>query len=358
MKYTALAIFILMFACSSKPKEETLYKELFANTEIGDVKLLMIAHQPTTGSNVFTIRGSWTQNENDFYSRFFGEIDKYGVVNFILYRTEEKDDLIFAGKFEGENLIGTFTNDDRSTVFQVQFKPNEKNGELITAYHVDKEINCTYRLPFFDENRQEFMEDTTKSRCSNMQAIYPKFDNTTTGNYLNQLIKKDILSIPDYDENDKIIGVKTFNTLQEKLEDALKVSEFYITYEQEYLVRNRSDNHVVIEKLTYYYSGGAHGNYNYRYFNINLKNKKQLLLSDVVKDTKLVEKVFFEEIRKIYGRDLKAEGYTLPKSFEVTPTGLRFVYDPYDAGSYAEGAMNAFIPFTKIKSSLNSTFKF
>jgi hypothetical protein len=112
------------------------------------------------------------------------------------------------------------------------------------------------------------------------------------------------------------------------------------------------------------YSSGAHPNYDKTYFVFDRDPVTRIRLSDVIRDesrpalTRLVNR----ELRADKGlgpRDsLKkalffVDEAELSENFFFSPQGLGFHWDPYEIASYAEGYVEALIPFGEIETFLS-----
>lgn len=131
----------------------------------------------------------------------------------------------------------------------------------------------------------------------------------------------------------------------------------YTNNSQQSLLYN-DKGYVVVDFLADAYTGGAHGNYSSTMFCLDVKNKKQLILSDIVKiDSNNLQKLLEQNLRKQY--NIKAQeslnkvlfdDFLKPnKNFYFNNNGLAFMYNPYEVASYAQGQIVVYIPFTELK---------
>ncbi len=120
---------------------------------------------------------------------------------------------------------------------------------------------------------------------------------------------------------------------------------------------------VAIELSTYSFAGGAHSNTNVTLLNFDPKTGKKLTLNDLVTDTSKLAQLVEAKFRQVKGLAPDAnldeagyfwgEGFKLPENFSVTAEGLYFLYNAYEAASYAEGI----IEFVIKNEELNSILK-
>ncbi|WP_412465473.1 RsiV family protein [Pedobacter sp. KLB.chiD] len=129
---------------------------------------------------------------------------------------------------------------------------------------------------------------------------------------------------------------------------------------------NYNDNgYVVIDFLADAYTGGAHGNYSSTMFCLDVQNKKQLVLNDIIKiDSNTLSGILERNLRKEY--NIKAQealttvlfdDFIKPnKNFYFNANGLAFMYNPYEVASYAQGQIVIFIPYSDVKHYLVPAF--
>ncbi|PWS25951.1 hypothetical protein DHW03_18025 [Pedobacter yonginense] len=138
----------------------------------------------------------------------------------------------------------------------------------------------------------------------------------------------------------------------------------YSNHSNQSLVYNDKD-FVIIEQMDDDYSGGAHGNYASTFHCLDVKTKKKLVLSDVVKvDTLILQGLLEKNLRKQYnvkaGEKLSTvlfDDYLKPNNnFYFNDNGLAFLYNPYEVASYAQGQIIVYIPFTELKPYLTPAF--
>jgi len=151
---------------------------------------------------------------------------------------------------------------------------------------------------------------------------------------------------------------KEITDLQEKGPDR-GFSEWmnYTNNSQQSIVYN-DNGFVVIDFLADEYTGGAHGNYGSTMYCLDVKNKKQMVLSDVVKiDSNALQTLLEKNLRKLYNIKAQDKISTVlfddflkaNHNFYFNSNGLAFLYNPYEVASYAQGQIVVFIPFTELK---------
>lgn len=138
----------------------------------------------------------------------------------------------------------------------------------------------------------------------------------------------------------------------------------YTDDSQQSIVYNEN-GFVVVDYLTDAYTGGAHGNYASTMFCLDVKNKKQMVLNDVVKiDSNSLQKLLEQNLRKQYNikpqdqlNKVLFDNFLKPNNnFYFNRNGLAFMYNPYEVASYAQGQIVVFIPFSELKAYLIPAF--
>lgn len=100
-----------------------------------------------------------------------------------------------------------------------------------------------------------------------------------------------------------------------------------------------------------YGCGAAHGSYNYNYVCYDLLKGDTISLLQIIptnnfKKIELIAKQKFK--RKYQKSDDELEDFYLTENFALLRKGLLFMYQPYEMGSFAEGAMSVFIAYKEI----------
>ncbi len=117
---------------------------------------------------------------------------------------------------------------------------------------------------------------------------------------------------------------------------------------------------------TYWYGGGAHGNYATELRSYDLQNRKELLLKDVFlpgyeqKLTPYLEKAarskFSIPKSEPLGNTLFDNTIPATENFGLTGKGVIFNYPPYEIAAYAMGEIRLFVPYSDIKHLLQPAF--
>lgn len=126
------------------------------------------------------------------------------------------------------------------------------------------------------------------------------------------------------------------------------------------------NNWLVMEMSGSEYTGGAHGNYGVSYMNIDMQQKRVWKMEDVMTvDSNKLNMLLDAEARRYFAiaatesfEDRLLTDKVMPNgNICITPTGINFVYNPYEIASYADGIITLFLPYSQMKDLLKPEFK-
>lgn len=126
------------------------------------------------------------------------------------------------------------------------------------------------------------------------------------------------------------------------------------------------NNWLVMEMSGSEYTGGAHGNYGVSYMNIDMQQKRVWKMEDVMTiDSNKLNLLLDAEARRYFALSatesfeerLLADKVMPNSNICITPTGINFVYNPYEIASYADGIITLFLPYSQLKDLLKPAFK-
>lgn len=109
-----------------------------------------------------------------------------------------------------------------------------------------------------------------------------------------------------------------------------------------------SERWLSVEMNGYSFTGGAHGYYYTVLNTFDLKTAESLRLSDLVSDTTALRTLLETEFVRAHREDIPDgkladmllmpdEPLALPMNYCLLPTGIRFLYNPYEVAAYALG---------------------
>jgi len=182
--------------------------------------------------------------------------------------------------------------------------------------------------------------------------------NTELSQAINASIEKAIvstLSLNDEEKRDLDAVLTSFNTeyvnFKNDFPEATEpVWELNIETELTY----QSENIITLAISTYSFEGGAHGNDQIKFLNLDAKTGKALSQSDIIKndiDFKTLTESYFIKLIESEDEDLKLEDFffgepfKLPENIGFSEDGLVFLYNVYEVASYAQGYTEFVIPF-------------
>ncbi len=142
------------------------------------------------------------------------------------------------------------------------------------------------------------------------------------------------------------------------------IAYHYNTTFYHYVIYNDND-WLVLEDAVSTYTGGAHGMYSSTFKNMDIKTSTDWNISRVVTDTASLKPYLELAARDYFGigndQDLSSRllvsEIPATANFYITPSGLTFVYNPYDLASYSDGQIKLFLPYRQIMPVLTQDFK-
>lgn len=114
-----------------------------------------------------------------------------------------------------------------------------------------------------------------------------------------------------------------------------------------YLGQNHALASFVLENYSYS-AGAAHGIYHQEFVNLDLKNKKRLQLTDVMKsgvEQKLLDQLYDANTLWLQQHSIERSKLQLSDNFYYGVNGIVFVYPLYELASYAEGMSELTLPY-------------
>jgi hypothetical protein len=236
--------------------------------------------------------------------------------------------------------------------------PGEKGSDKMTAFSVHEEpIALTGEV----ELTAKQIKESNKKLMYEIAAQYPQFSGGSNPNFekFNQLVR----------------GVVTKEVTQfkkdvqpeegEERPEGSMGSDISIGYE----VALAQDDLVSVQfDVGSYFQGAAHPNSYTEVVNYDLKNGKQLNLSDLFKPgSKFLQAIATYAIADLK-KQAKEKGSELPddliqsgagasaknyRSWKITRKGLGINFDPYQVGPYAAGAHYVLVPYANLKDVIN-----
>lgn len=217
-----------------------------------------------------------------------------------------------------------------------------------------------------------FYKETKKSSLTNdsnnfayVKAHYPKF--ASDQSFLNKRITSIITSEPWTGKQAKSIEAATASFFKDYYSFKKEAPDSPAGYEwnTNLSVSFQDTNLVVLTNDSYFYTGGAHGLENIIYYNLDVKNGKDLVLKDLLipnyksKLTAVAEIIFrknegLSKTEPLTSYFFENQKFVINDNFAITQKGLMFTYNPYEIKSYAEGITHLLIPYAQITDLIKS----
>lgn len=290
-----------------------------------------------------------------FYQRIGTRINLKGTIDpdgkFVL------DEFDPAGKQTGV-FKGVWTVDAQDALVHLSgfwSKPNQKDGDKGAAFSVHEE---PILLSGDVELVAKQIKESNKKLMYEVEAQYPQFSGGNNPNFekFNQLVRGIVTS--------KVAGFKKDMAPQEGEEprpEGSMGSDLGIAYE----IALAQDDVISVEfDIGSYYQGAAHPNSYTQTVNYDLRNGKQLKLSDLFQPGSKYLQTLASYCIADLKKQSKAKGEELPadmlqagaaptpknyQSWKITRTGLGINFDSNQVGPYAAGPQYVLVPYATLK---------
>ena len=281
-----------------------------------------------------------------------GQIDAGG--NFTMQELDS------SGKQTGE-FKGIWKNDPNQSGALLEGewkKPGASEGQSFFAY----EQMLAFTNGTQVVNRQ--ISESVKAKRLDLSAQYPELTGGTNAAGFNQLVKSRVTKeLAAFRKQMMGLSADDLKMLPEGMNNYMDIG-----YNIEY-----ADNDLIsVSFVQGNFTGGIHPNYNYFTITYDLKNGREVKLSELFKPganyLKAVSAYAINDLqsRKMpdsdenmgLAQDVFAEGATAKaenyQNWNLTKKGLMFTFDPYQVGPYAYGSQSVIVPYAKLKEIANS----
>jgi len=276
-----------------------------------------------------------------------GKIDASG--NFTMQEFDS------SGKQTGE-FKGTWKDDPNQSGASLEGewkKPNAKEGQSFWAF--EQTVSFTNGIQI--TNRQT--SESLKAKRLELGPEYPELTGGANVSGFNQIVKSRVAKeLAAFKKQMLSLSAADLKMLPTSMNNYIEIG-----YNIEY-----ADNDLIsVSFLEGTFTGGAHPNYSYFTITYDLRNGKELKLSDLFKPgARYLEAVSAYATRDLQSRkmpdsdenmglaqDTWAEGATAKaenyQSWNLTKKGLMFIFDPYQVGPYAAGSQTVIVPYAKLR---------
>jgi hypothetical protein len=278
------------------------------------------------------------------------------------YFTQDFKSPHLALKWNGNGLNGTWESGDKT----------KKHPIVLTEKYPDGSYQ--FNAGIFKDSVKAFANQP-KSPAAEISFEYLESKSKDEhGTWLNSELKKisGIKSQVDRSIGFKNIATAYFKDYKMQVTEQSKNSRgddfqawMNYTNNSQQSVSYNDNGYVVVDFLADAYTGGAHGNYSSIMYCLDVKNKKQMVLSDIIKiDSNTLQGILERNVRKEYNIKAKDalstvlfDDFIKPNNnFYFNANGIAFMYNPYEVASYAQGQIVVFIPYSELKTYLVPTF--
>lgn len=295
-----------------------------------------------------------------FYQRIGTRINLRGKIqpdgNFTL------DEFDQAGKQTGvfQGVWGVDAQDGLATLAGFWSKPEEKSFEKKTAFSVHEEpIALTSEVEIVSKQ----VKESNKKLMYEIAVQYPQFEGGNNPNFekFNQLVRGSVMK--------KVTGFKK-DVAPEEGEEPRPEGSMGSDLSVGYTVLLAQDDVISVQfDIGSYYMGAAHPNSYTEVINYDLKNGKQLKLSDLFKPgAKYLQPIANYCIADLKKQRATEKGQALTdseidsgaapvaknyQSWTITKKGLGINFDAYQVGPYAAGPQFVMVPYAAVKDVIN-----
>lgn len=188
--------------------------------------------------------------------------------------------------------------------------------------------------------------------------------NSKLSTSVNTALREEIIDLLDYDEEREATNIPQairafqdgFLKMQEEFPEELTgweaSVEALITYEDPDIISLKMDSYI--------FTGGAHGYPATVYLNFDKKTGRELDADALIKDLEAFEAFAEKSFRQQYdipgdapinstGFMFEDNTFRLPRNIGLTAQGMVLHYNPYEAASYADGALILEFPLEEIR---------
>lgn len=346
--YILINILLLFNACTEKTTTQEREKEIEKNsffykhfTGTIDNKS---AHMDITVSNDTMLNG-YVYVEGYNFPIYINGI--WNNKNIVAYIDSSEDNRNIDQEYITDSMMGTWQNKQLDVLFagkKCLMKENYDNGSFAFSILTKEDSTVDPRSKKTisnDKITMPLLKDQSMQKWFSQQ-LYTLMGDTAFDGDINKFITKHTtIEIPnDTDE---------LNMMIER--------PYYGEFIYQVLYNNNKRIGISIGSSTYY--GGAHPFYHESYINLDMKNKKIILLTDVLDQSQL--KRLPEIVKSIFRKKYLPNGEPFTDicfeeepplvndNYLITDKGIKFFYNQYEIAAYAAGVFSVFVPFEAIK---------
>lgn len=294
----------------------------------GSVYTILIERNSNQNNSDSTLKLFFDSSLKNEPYEFHGIITQNGNIEFNGYDYEKDSEI---------KISGTFINDTSFSLNLSNWKELNINKLIFTEKNKDYilyPINY-FKSKLYIETDEELMGSMCDSFTSHININSYIFKVEFTSDIVRIIDKKVVFD--NYKTLDDFF--KNYNPELQTIDIDFQVIHF--------------DNGFLTLKMFYdsYGCGAAHNQYSIDYINFDIYNKTEVKLSDIFSRDLLgkIENICKKKFKLKYNKsDEELEEFKIPKSYAVLKKGILFQFQPYEMGSFAEGAMSIFLPYSEV----------
>ncbi len=338
---------------------------------IGQYPVVMdLAYRPTIEEDYayFGYHGSYYYKSREHPIDFYGSVDSTGslVLGEVIYTDAPAPS--FSGVFDAEKGIysGTWTDGTGKRKLDFTLEADYNNQAL--AFAVQKK----------DDREKLFPEKSSSPAAGySMVWITPSNASSEVKSFLEAQVLRGLTSdslarVYQTLENAFAAGSRDFFQSYRSAMDDVKpeevedIASFTMEQNQAVEVLYNHQGLLTLGYWTYWFGGGAHGNYATMLSSYDLNTSKSFGLADVFQEgyTEQISPYLENAVRKQFGlkpeesldQVLFSNEIEVTKNFGLTGKGVIFNYSPYEIAAYAMGEIRLFVPYSEIKALLLPEF--
>ena len=203
------------------------------------------------------------------------------------------------------------------------------------------------------------INESVKAKRLDLTAEYPELVGGAGAAGFNQLVKARVTKeLADFKKQMTGLSADDLKMLPQGMNNYLDIG---------YNIEYADNDFVSVSFLAGNFTGGAHPNYNYFTITYDLRNGREIKLSELFKPgAKYLALVSAYATKDLQGRTMPDSGENLGlaqdlfadgakptaenyQNWNITKKGLMFTFDPYQVGPYAAGSQTVIVPYATLR---------
>ncbi|AFM04313.1 Protein of unknown function (DUF3298) [Bernardetia litoralis DSM 6794] len=346
--------FVLQFLTFSlfaqNPKNNTDYCH-FKGTINGNLPIIMDLIQ-----NGDSYSGSYYYTKYNLPINLEGKVNKKGEIElFTMDNQGEKTEFI-TGNINQNAFVGNWKNKDKSKTLSISLVEDYSKSiafdfiSIKDSIKLFKNKKVTPQATFSDVI-VEIKQVPQGSNLSKIKELLKKYQSTENKGS-SQSAKQTI-------ENHKKSFFKEYLDVNKDQDEDYLYAANWVNESSASVIFN--DNYfATLSFSNYQYLGGAHGMYGENFLVIDIKNGKEIRLSDIFDkqslatlEKKMIKKAYtytgFEDAKSLQDAGYLVDKIEVTENFSLNAKGITFVYQPYEIAPYAAGMPEFLFTWEELK---------